>query len=154
MTAYSKRHDLVLDLNEVMHQLGRAQADDGNGRASVRSVPRRTRRPQALQDRLSDDDQRVILERFEAGVPQQQLAGEDGISLRSVGRLLRKWRAERDVTQPKWSPPEARRGLTPWLGMWAGLVQELECVRYRSQAQSSASWGLPANVSVGRMESV
>lgn len=34
------------------------------------------------------------------------------------------------------------------------LVQELECVRYRSQAQSSASWGLPANVPVGRIESL
>ncbi len=58
----------------------------------MRSVPRSTKRPQPLQDRLSDDDQRTILKLFEAGILQKQLAREYGISVRSVGRLLQKWR--------------------------------------------------------------
>ena len=88
VTAYSKRPELVHDLNETVRQLGRAQAGDGNNRTSVHSVPRSTKRPQPLQDRLSDDDQRAILERFESGVLQRQLAWEYGISVRSIGRLM------------------------------------------------------------------
>ena len=98
LVAYSKRPDLLHDLNEAVGQLGRTQTDKGSSHTSVRSVPRSTKRPQPLQDRLSADDQRAILERFEAGVLQRQLAREYGISVRSVGRLLRKRRAgsERD----------------------------------------------------------
>lgn len=63
VTAYSKRHELLHDLTAAWRQLGKAQVDEGSGRASVRSVPRSTKRPQPLQDRLSADDQRAILER-------------------------------------------------------------------------------------------
>ena len=99
VTAYSKRPELLHDLNETVRQLGRAQADDGNNRTSVRSVPRSTKRPRSLQDRLSDDDQRAIMKRFKAGVLQRQLAKEYGISVRSVGRLLTKWRARLNLTE-------------------------------------------------------
>lgn len=54
---------------------------------------------QPLQDRLTDDDQRAILERYEAGVLRQQLASEYGISVRSVGRVLRVERLRRNATR-------------------------------------------------------
>lgn len=92
LAAYSKRPERLHDLAATWQQLGKARVG-GSGRTSVRSVARSSKKPQPLQDRLSDDDQRTILERFEAGALQQQLAREYGISVRSVGRLLRKWRA-------------------------------------------------------------
>lgn len=45
---------------------------------------------------LNDAQVQAIVSAFEAGTPRRQLAKQYGISVRSVGRLLRTWRAERD----------------------------------------------------------
>lgn len=98
LASYSKRPELLHDLAATWRQLGNAQAGEGSGRTSVCSVPRSAKLPQPLQERLSDGDQRAILERYESGMLRQQLAREYGISVSSVGRLLRAERLRRNNT--------------------------------------------------------
>jgi hypothetical protein len=89
VSAYSKRSDLLVDLDRVVQQL-----KHGDGDTSSRSVQStgRLRRARGLQDRLTDADIRQIILSFQGGTPRYKIAAQYGISLSSVGRLLRKCR--------------------------------------------------------------
>jgi hypothetical protein len=89
VSAYSKRSDLLVDLDRIVQQLG--QADGGTNSQSVLSTGR-IGGAHSLQDRLTDADVRQIVLSFQGGTPCYKIAAKYSISVRSVGRLLRKWR--------------------------------------------------------------
>jgi hypothetical protein len=97
LTHYSNRSDLLHELGEATRQLERASQDE-HDRRSVRSVrlPDRKSRVWGLAERLSEDDVHKIAMSYEAGELQREIATRYKISVRSVRRLLRKWRAEQD----------------------------------------------------------
>lgn len=91
VTAYSKRHDLLYDLEEALRQLGKAQEDSSTEPQSVRSTGRIGHK-HALQDRLSDEDRRKIVLSYEDGELRRDIAERYGISVSSVARVLRGYR--------------------------------------------------------------
>jgi hypothetical protein len=97
LTRYSNRSDLLHELGEATRQLERANQDE-HDRRSVRSVrsPDRKGRVWGLAERLSRDDVHKIAMSYEAGELRRDIAARYNISVRSVGQLLRKWRAERE----------------------------------------------------------
>jgi hypothetical protein len=97
LTHYSNRSDLLHELGEAARQLERASQDE-HDRRSVRSVrsPDRKGRVWGLAERLSRDDVHKIVMSYEAGELRRDIAARYKISVRSVGRLLRKWRAEQE----------------------------------------------------------
>ena len=92
LTSYSKRADVLYDLEESLRQLRRAAGDDMP--PSVHSVrsPDRKSRAWALGDRLSEDDRRAIILGYEAGELRRDIAARYTISVSSVGRILRVYR--------------------------------------------------------------
>ena len=85
---YSNRPDLLGPLLEVLRRIGARDTEDepgvcstghGGGSAPVRS-------------RLSDADVHEIVDRFRAGTSKHRLAGEYGMSLSTMKRLLRRYR--------------------------------------------------------------
>jgi DNA-directed RNA polymerase specialized sigma24 family protein len=88
--AYSKRPELLEELNQATRRLARALDADPLGEpVSVRSTGR-VGRVWALNDRLSEADMQAIVQKFRAGTPKQELAEQYGISLSSIKRLLRR----------------------------------------------------------------
>jgi hypothetical protein len=95
--AYLNRGDLLHDLGELTRQLSKAlERGEPLVARSVSTVAPGFRQ-RRLADRLDDAQVQAIVSAFEASTPRWQLAEQHGISVRSVGRLLRKWRAQRDV---------------------------------------------------------
>jgi hypothetical protein len=93
VSAYSKRLDLLVDLDHAAQQLGQANSDTGT--PSVRSTSR-VGRAHSLEDRLTDAAVQKIILSFQGGTPRYKIAAQYGISVSSVGRLLRQWRTERN----------------------------------------------------------
>ncbi len=91
VSAYSKRSDLLVDLDRVVQQLGHADGDISS--RSVQSIGR-VGRAHGLQERLTNADMRQIILSFQDGTPRYTIVTQYGISVSSVGRLLRKWRAD------------------------------------------------------------
>lgn len=91
VSAYSKRSDLLVDLDHVVQQLRHAGKDTNS--QSVQSAGR-VGRARNLQDRLTDADAEQIALSFQSGTPRYKIAAQYSISVSSVGRLLRKWRTE------------------------------------------------------------
>jgi hypothetical protein len=92
--AYSKRYDLLDELDRATRRLARALAADPVGEPlSVRSTGR-VGRAWALTDRLSEDEMREIARSFEAGISKDRLGERYGISRSSIQRILRKYRKE------------------------------------------------------------
>jgi len=89
--------NVLHELDLAAHQLERARQGepDGESVASVRS-PDRKGRVWGLTGRLSGDDVQKIALNYEAGELRRDIAARYKISISSVGRLLRKWRGERD----------------------------------------------------------
>jgi len=94
LTNYSNRSDLLHELAQATRQLELASQAEPD-RLSVRSVrsPDRKGRVWGLTERLSQDDVHKIALSYEAGELRRDIAARYKISLSSVGRLLRKWRA-------------------------------------------------------------
>lgn len=92
LTRYSNRPDLLRDLEVTAAQLTQARRADAPSVPSVRS-PDRKGYIRSLTDRLDQADVQAIVEGFKAGTPRWQLAEQHNISLSSVARLLRSWRA-------------------------------------------------------------
>ena len=67
MSAYSKRPELLVDLDHMLRQL--EQVDNDSGSQSVQSTGR-VGRVHGLQDRLTDADVRKIILSFEGGTPR------------------------------------------------------------------------------------
>ena len=65
VSAYSKRPELLVDLDHMLRQL--EQVDNDSGSQSVQSTGR-VGRVHGLQDRLTDADVRKIILSFEGGV--------------------------------------------------------------------------------------
>jgi hypothetical protein len=89
LTHYSKRPDLLDDLDRTVARLGQLQAEDEpSKRVSVQSesVPS-TRR---VADRLSAEDISTLIAKFKAGMTVMQLTELYGIGRSSVKTLLRK----------------------------------------------------------------
>jgi len=86
--AYSKRPDVLEDLDQAVRQLDKASAEPAPERASVRSSGR-VGRVHAVADRLTAEQVAAIIQRFRAGRAKHVLADEYGISLSSVKRLVR-----------------------------------------------------------------
>jgi hypothetical protein len=97
LTRYSNRSDVLHELDLATRQLQRANQDAPDHR-SVRSVrsPNRKGRVWGLTERLSDDDTHKIALSYEAGELRRDIAARYKISVSSVGRLLRVWRAKRN----------------------------------------------------------
>ncbi|MBV9032056.1 MAG: hypothetical protein JO364_17490 [Pseudonocardiales bacterium] len=93
-TRYSNRSDVLHELDLATRQLERA-SQDGPDRRSVRSVrsPDRKGRVWGLVEHLSQEEIRKIVLSYEAGELRQDIAARYKISVSSVGRLLRQWRA-------------------------------------------------------------
>jgi hypothetical protein len=91
VSAYSKRSDLLVDLDHVVQQLRHADGDTNS--QSVQSTGR-VGRARDLQDRLTGADVEQIALSFQGGTPRYKIAAQYSISVSSVGRLLRKWRTE------------------------------------------------------------
>jgi hypothetical protein len=89
VSAYSKRSDLLVDLDRVVQQL--KHSDDNTSLRSVQSTVR-GRQAHGLQDRLSDADIRQIILSFQGGTPRYKIAAQYSTSVSTVGRLLRNWR--------------------------------------------------------------
>jgi hypothetical protein len=90
VSAYSKRADLLVDLVQVAQNLQQV-AEGGGISRSVRSIGR-VGQPRTLRDRLTDAAVREIALSFQIGTPRYKIAAQFGISVSSVGRLLRRWR--------------------------------------------------------------
>lgn len=91
---YSNCPELLDDLERAVQQLAEAAAAAPvDERLSVHATGR-VGRKHGLQDRLTEADVQKIVLSFEAGTPRHKIANEYGISVSSVGRLLRKWRAQ------------------------------------------------------------
>jgi len=97
LTHYSNRSDLLHELDVAGDRLQRAQED---GTPSVRSVrsPDRKGHAHGLTERLTEAQVGEIVAAFEAGTLRRQLAERYGISISSVGRLLRQDRQRRNQT--------------------------------------------------------
>jgi hypothetical protein len=97
LTNYSNRSDLLHELGEAARQLERSSQAE-HDRLSVRSVrsPDRKGRVWSSAERLSRDDVYKIAMSYEADELRRDIVAQYNISIRSVGRLLRKWRAERE----------------------------------------------------------
>jgi hypothetical protein len=91
LTRYSNRPDLCDDLQRLAEELRVEVARETAGaeRVSVRSVQPEPK-VRRVADRLSDEDIRAIVARFEQGSPKHILADEYGISLSSMKNLLKK----------------------------------------------------------------
>jgi DNA-binding MarR family transcriptional regulator len=85
---YSKRADLLEDLERTLRRLTQAVNADPSPRVSAWS---RGRVARPLRDRLSEADIRCLVESFRAGTIKSELAKQYGISPKSVQRLLRKF---------------------------------------------------------------
>jgi len=93
LAAYSKRADLRQDLAVAVRQLKNAEADqDPHGR-SVRGARKRSA-IWRIQDRLTEDDVRLLVQRRREGATIHQLAAGFAIGLTSVKRLLREAREQ------------------------------------------------------------
>ena len=92
VSAYSKRPDLLVDLDRAGQQM--RWADETTILRSVRSIGR-VGRAHSLQDRLADSDVRQIILSFQGGTPRYKIAARFSISVSSVARLLRAWRKRR-----------------------------------------------------------
>jgi hypothetical protein len=92
VSAYSKRSDLLVDLDHAAQQLKQANSDTST--PSVRSTGR-VGHAHRLEDRLTDAVVQKIILSFQSGTPRYKIAAQYGISVRSVGRLLRTWRKHR-----------------------------------------------------------
>lgn len=96
--AYSKRSDLLEDLDQTLRRLARARKEPGE-RQSVSSTGR-VGRVWSLQDRLTEAEVREIVAGFQAGLTKKKLAQQHGISESSVKRILRRhWIAKLMVEQ-------------------------------------------------------
>ena len=97
LTNYSNRSDLLHELGEAKRQFEQASQDE-HDRLSARSVRSLDRKGRVwgLAERLSRDDVCEIALSYEAGELRRDIAARYEISVRSVGRLLRNWRAERE----------------------------------------------------------
>lgn len=89
VSAYSKRSDLLVDLDRVVLQLGHAASVTNS--QSVQSTGR-VGRARDLQDCLTNADVEQIALSFQSGIPRYKIAAQYSISVSSVARLLRKWR--------------------------------------------------------------
>jgi site-specific DNA recombinase len=95
LIAYSKRPDLLVDLRKVAEQLDQLAREGAAGeRQSVRSVGK-LGHVHGVRARLAKADIQEIILSFAEGTPRYQLAEKYGISLSSVGRLLRQERERR-----------------------------------------------------------
>lgn len=93
VTTYSKRDDLLYDLELTSKQLAKARlAGEVDARASVQSTGRIGHK-HGLQERLTEDDLHQIVMRYEGGELRQAIADRYGISVSSVARVLRAHRA-------------------------------------------------------------
>lgn len=90
--AYSNRSDLLDDLERAVRQLARVSKEPREERQSVGSTGR-VGRVWAMSERLGKDAINEIIRGYEAGVIQVELAERAGISLSSVKRILRRYRA-------------------------------------------------------------
>jgi hypothetical protein len=91
LQAYLNRGDLLHDLREAAQQVKQADEAPAETNRSVRTAASGFRQ-RRLTDRLTDEQVQKIVSAFEAGTPRWRLAEEFGISLSSVGRLLRQHR--------------------------------------------------------------
>jgi len=93
--AYSNRLDLVSGLVSAVERLRVKDADEPQGRVSVRSeqAPRVWR----VSDRLSEADLSGLIISYRAGTSADALAGQFKISKSSVKRLLRQHGIRRTV---------------------------------------------------------
>jgi hypothetical protein len=107
--AYSKRPDVLQDLDHALHQLGEALAEPAPHPVSVRSSGR-VGRVWAMTDRLTDAQVRDLVAAFRTGTPKWKLAEQYGISPKSVQRLVRHYERQED-NQPTWRAELA----TAWL---------------------------------------
>ncbi|MFI6291967.1 helix-turn-helix domain-containing protein [Nonomuraea sp. NPDC050790] len=94
MRRYSKRLDLLEQLNEALRRLGEKPRTDLEDTLTV-SPPDPAQGNWCMKDRFTDEEIQALVERFQAGTPKGVLAKEYGISLSSVKRLLRKHGAKR-----------------------------------------------------------
>lgn len=94
LTAYSKRSDLLFDLDRATEQLAEAARDPSpSSRLSVRTTARAAR-PRSLAARLSEAQVRELVAAFEDGTPRWALAERYSSSVSGIARLLRKYRAQ------------------------------------------------------------
>ncbi len=89
LTSYSKRADLLYDLQEALRHLRQASTEDTPPSVSSVRSPDRKGTVWALADRLSEDDRHKIVLSYEAGELRQDIANRYGISVSSVARVLR-----------------------------------------------------------------
>ncbi len=93
LTNYSNRSDVLHVLGVAIRQLEQASRDAPRRRL-VRGVRSLDRNGQGVgfAERLSEDEVHTIAMSYEAGELRRDIAARYKISVRSVGRLLRKWR--------------------------------------------------------------
>jgi DNA invertase Pin-like site-specific DNA recombinase len=89
MRRYSNRPDLLGPMLDVLRRIKAGDKADELGVCSTG----RGGGLSPVRDRLSEADVREIIARFRSGVAKHKLAAEYGISLSSVKRMLRKYRA-------------------------------------------------------------
>lgn len=89
LRAYSKRADLLSDLGRTASSLQRWTEEVSERRLSVRSSGR-VGRVWALDERLSEDQEREIVSAFLAGESKARIAERYKISPKSVQRVMRK----------------------------------------------------------------
>jgi len=92
LRAYLNRGDLLHDLGETTCQLGKALAPGEAPTARSVTTMAASYRQRRLADRLDDNQVQAIVSAFEHGTPRWQLAERYGIGVRSVGRILWKYR--------------------------------------------------------------
>jgi hypothetical protein len=86
---YSNRPDLLGPLIEVLRRI----IQDGDNEDEPGGVKSREGGSLRASERLSAADVCNIVDRFRAGVPKHRLATENGVSLSTMKRLLRRHRA-------------------------------------------------------------
>ena len=92
LSTYSNRPDLLHDLAEATCQLDRAvQSTEPDESTSVRTLAPAYRK-HYVAERLGEMVIKTIIEDFEAGTARHLLADRHGISVRTVGRLLKRHR--------------------------------------------------------------
>jgi hypothetical protein len=92
LRSYLNRGDLLHDLGETTRQLAKACERSELPVARSVSTVAPGFRQRRLADRLDNAQVQAIVSAFEAGTPRWQLAMQHGISVSSVGRLLRRRR--------------------------------------------------------------
>lgn len=105
LRAYSKRSDLLEDLDRALRGLARATKERPQERRSVNSTGRANRQ-WTLRDRLSEHDVRKLVKAFKAGTPKKRLAKQYNVSESSVKRLLRnqreaEWIVSREMSRDR-----------------------------------------------------